>query len=321
MKLYDEGAIRLTDSVSRYLPFLLGTDKSNITLYELLVHESGLPASLNASQLLNLNDPIHRMFSPVPTKEYTLQAADSLYLRVDIHDAAMSQLAGMRLNSKKYLYSCLNFIVLKEVVEAVSHCPMDKYLDSLFYQPMGLKTTAFLPLKKHKKEEIAPTLIKDNLRKSLIQGFVHDPDAALLGGVSGNAGLFSTAKDVATVYQMLLNGGELNGRRYLSAETCHLFTTTTSKSGRRGLGFYKPVTTNPANSPCCASAPASVYGHTGYTGTCCWVDPTNRLIYVFLSNRTFPSDGVNKLARLNIRTNIQETIYQSIKQRQNLATR
>ena len=314
MKLYDEGLIQLNDTLGRFLPFLQGTNKANITLYQLLVHESGLPASLNTSRLLNLNDTLKRQASPVRTEIYSLQMADSLFLQADLRDSALLQIAGMRLNSKKYLYSCLNFILLKEVVEAVSACPMDVFLDSLFYQPMGLHSTAFLPLRSHKKEEIAPTLIKDNLRKGPIQGFVHDPDAALLGGVSGNAGLFSTAGDVALVYQMLLNEGELNGRRYLSAETCKLFTTKTSDSGRRGLGFDKPDLKNPKNSPCCASAPASVYGHTGYTGTCCWVDPTNRLVYVFLSNRTYPSDGVNKLARMNIRTDIQETIYQSIKQ-------
>ena len=141
---------------------------------------------------------------------------------------------------------------------------------------------------------------------------MHDPDAAFFGGVSGNAGLFATAHDVATVYQLLLNNGELDGKRYLSAETCKLFTTVTSASGRRGLGFDKPVSGNPKSNPCCESAPSTVYGHTGYTGTCCWVDPTNQLIYVFLSNRTFPNDGVNKLAKLHIRPKIQEVIYQSI---------
>ncbi len=314
MKLYDEGLIQLDDTLGRFLPFLQGTNKANITLFQLLVHESGLPASLNTSRLLNLNDTLNLQASPLRTETYSLQMADSIFLRADLRDSALLQIAGTRLNGKKYLYSCLNFILLKEVVETVSACPMDVFLDSLFYKPMGLQSTAFLPLRSHKKEEIAPTLVKDNLRKGPIQGFVHDPDAAILGGVSGNAGLFSTACDVALVYQMLLNEGELNGHRYLSAETCKLFTTKTSESGRRGLGFDKPDLKNPKNSPCCASAPASVYGHTGYTGTCCWVDPTNRLVYVFLSNRTYPSDGVNKLARMNIRTDIQETIYQSIKQ-------
>ena len=162
---------------------------------------------------------------------------------------------------------------------------------------MQLNNMAYLPLRTHKREEMAPTLKNDAIRKEEIQGYVHDMDAALLGGVSGNAGLFASAGDVAAVYQMLLNKGEKDGKRYLSTETCNLFTTTISPSGRRGLGFDKPAPPNSKHSPCCISAPKVVYGHTGYTGTCCWVDPQNSLVYVFLSNRTFPYDGVNKLAK------------------------
>ena len=190
---------------------------------------------------------------------------------------------------------------------------MDLFLEKEFYSPMKLNSMSYLPLRTHQKKDIAPTFARDFLRNGVLQGYVHDPDAAFLGGVAGNAGLFATARDVATVYQMLLNRGEIDGKRYLSASTCRIFTTTTSKSGRRYLGFDKPVPSNPKHSPCCISAPSEVYGHTGYTGTCCWVDPVNRLIYVFLSNRTYPNDGINKLAKMDIRTKIQEVIYQSLK--------
>jgi len=176
-----------------------------------------------------------------------------------------------------------------------------------------LNHIAYLPLKTHQQKGIAPTFIKDFLRNGVLQGYAQDPDAAFLGGVAGNAGLFASAGDVATVYQMLLNKGEMDGKRYLKKETCRIFTTTTSKSGRRYLGFDKPVPANPKHSPCCVSAPKEVYGHTGYTGTCCWVDPVNKFVYVFLSNRTYPNDAVNKLAKMNIRTRIQEEIYQSMK--------
>ena len=326
MKLYDEGKIQLTDKISLYLPFLQGTDKENITITELLFHESGLPASLSCSYLAVTKDTSHSihigcinyidtLVSRTPAADYPLQVSDSFYLHKSFHDSAMHKIANARLRSKTYLYSCVNFILLKEIAEAISGTPMDVFLDSSFYKPMELKNTAYLPLRTHPKEQIAPTLKNDGLRNGLIQGYVHDPDAALLGGVSGNAGLFASARDVAKVYQMLLNHGELDGKRYLSAETCRIFTTTTSASGRRGLGFDKPVASNPLHSPCCASAPPEVFGHTGYTGTCCWADPVNNLVYVFLSNRTYPNDGVNKLARLGIRTSIQEVIYQSIKQK------
>ena len=336
MKLYDDGKLKLTDKASAYLTFLRGTDKENITITELLFHESGLPAGLpfhslpleknnTPSFLANTKDSSHYVrlnssklkykedwVSRIPTPEFTMQVGDSFYVHNRLHEAAMKMIAKTYLGSKTYVYSCVNFIVLKEIVESISGTSMDVFLDKKFYQPMKLNNMAYLPLRTHKKEDIAPTIKKDFLRNGMIQGFVHDPDAAFLGGVSGNAGLFATATDVAKVYQMILNNGELDGTRYLSAETCKLFTTTASASGRRYLGFDKSVTTNPQHSPCCASAPAAVYGHTGYTGTCCWVDPVSNLVYVFLSNRTYPDDGANKLAKTGVRTKIQEVIYQSI---------
>jgi CubicO group peptidase (beta-lactamase class C family) len=337
MKLYDEGKLKLTDKASLYLPFLRGTDKENITITDLLFHESGFPAGLSFENLVieknaspsNLASPknyMHyiRMSNPklkykenlvskVPSDEFTLQVSDSFYLQKSVHEGAMKMLANTRLESKTYLYSDLNFILLKEIAETISMTPMDIFLVREFFAPMKLNNIAYLPLRTHKLEDIAPTLKKDYLRNGIIQGYVHDPSAAFLGGVSGNAGLFATAQDVAAVYQMLLNNGELNGNRYLCSETCRLFTTTTSASGRRGLGFDKPVPVNPKNNQFCISAPPATYGHTGYTGTCCWVDPVNRLVYVFLSNRTYPNDGVNKLSKMGIRSKIQEVIYQSMK--------
>ena len=166
--------------------------------------------------------------------------------------------------------------------------PMDAFLAQEFYRPLGLTHTGFCPSTWEKPVRIVPSSVDGFLRKDTLQGFVHDESAAFLGGVSGNAGLFSNAHEQAVLYQMLLNGGEWNGHRFLSAETCRVFTTTLSRTSRRGLGFDKPDKRNPRRSPCCEEAPSSVYGHTGFTGTCAWVDPDNRLVYVFLSNRIFP---------------------------------
>jgi CubicO group peptidase (beta-lactamase class C family) len=333
MKLVDEHKLQITDTLATYLPFLRNTDKGQITIKELLYHESGFPASLSGYNLVlkkntkTMNiDPIKEdqpripdymyatdWLSKKPSAGYSLQVYDSIYIADRYHDSAMAKVARIKLTGKHYLYSCINFILLKEVAEEISGKPMDKFIDSVFYKPMGLTSISYLPLRNHNVGKIAPTMKKDFLRDGMIQGYVQDPDAALFGGVSGNAGLFANAWDVALVHQMILNGGKLNGKRYLSAGTCKLFTTSTFQSGRRGLGYDKPVPTNPSRNPCCESAPAEVYGHTGYTGTCCWVDPVNKLVYVFLSNRTYPDDGINKLARMNIRTRIQEIIYQSLK--------
>jgi len=325
MKLYDTGKLKLTDKASRYLSFLQGIDKENITIKELLFHETGLPASLPFYRLVIDNtsytgslftpamDSTHTLqigenayacttfkykegwVSKYPSEEYPTQVADSFYVSKQFRKPVVEMIANAPLKSKKYLYSCVNFIVLKEIAETISGMPMDEFLNSEYYTPMKLKNIAYLPLRTHNKEDVVPSVKNDFLRGEILQGFVHDESAAFMGGVSGNAGLFSSARDVATVYQMILNGGDLNGKRYLSKKTCTLFTTTTSASGRRGLGFNKPVIADPKNSPCCISAPYAVYGHTGFTGTCCWVDPVNELVYVFLSNRTFPDVWNNKL--------------------------
>jgi len=326
MKLYDMGQLKLTDKASAYLPFLQHTNKENITISELLLHESGLPADLSCYRLATTKEKMHAIHmgctnikykddwvSKIPSLDYSYQVSDSFYLSNRIHDAAMQLIVNKPLRSKTYLYSDVNFLLLKEIAESVSGVPMDLFLANEFYKPMQLKNMAYLPLRTHPVKDIAPTFIKDFLRNGVLQGYVQDPDAAFSGGVAGNAGLFASARDVATVYQMLLNKGEIEGKRYLSKETCTVFTSTTSKSGRRFLGYDKPVPANPKHSPCCISAPPVVYGHTGYTGTCCWVDPVNQFIYVFLSNRTYPNESVNKLAKMGIRTKIQETIYLSMK--------
>ena len=192
---------------------------------------------------------------------------------------------------------------------------MDVYLEKEFYQPMGMTHTLYRPLRKFGKEQIVPTVEKDYLPKGkTLQGEVHDEIASFMGGVSGNAGLFGTAADVAAVYQMLLVGGMYRGKRFLSEATCQLVTTTTSRISRRGLGFDRPDTVNVRKSPCAKSASALVYGHTGFTGTCAWVDPKNRLVYVFLCNRIHPHPWNNKLGSLNIRTDIQEVLYRALKE-------
>ena len=184
-----------------------------------------------------------------------------------------------------------------------------------FYQPLQLKNLSFLPLRTLKPDNIAPTVRFDAFRNAKLQGYVHDPAAAFLGNISGNAGLFGNARDVATMYQLLLNEGTMNGKRFLKAETCRLFMQTVSSGRLSGLGFAKTRPDKPATNPCAASAPQTVFGHTGYTGNCVWVDPSNQLIFVFLSNRTYPADGINKLAKMKIRPRIHEQIYQSFNQK------
>ncbi len=343
MKLYDKGMINLSDRLGDHLPFLKETDKAGITLRELLYHQSGLPSTIffyqAAMDSASYEQPLFRyrrdakrtkqvarntwadpnfrfregLTSPTPSEEYTMQVCEGLWLHRSFKQEYLQEIADAKLQSKRYRYSCVGFILLQQVVETRTGMSLDKYLAQEFYQPMGLKRTGYLPLRSLPKEEVVPSSTDDFLRKTTLQGYVHDESAAFQGGVSGNAGLFSTADEVARIYQMLLNGGELEGKRYLSESTCRLFTTSTSSISRRGLGFDKPDAKNPDKSPCSKNTPASVYGHTGFTGPCVWVDPDNRLIYVFLSNRTYPEAWNNKQFTLDIRTRIQEEIYKAVK--------
>lgn len=342
MKLYDKGRLSLTDRVSDYLPFLMDTDKRNITVRQLLLHESGLPSTIlfyraaidgdsyEGTLFRGKQDVQHSvrigsrtwanpdfayvegLASPVFTDSCTWQLADSLWLNPAFKQRYLQQIAEAPLLSRRYRYSCVGFILLQQLVEARAGMPLDEFLEREFYQPMGLTHTCFRPLQHLPRHVIVPSSVDPFLRKDTLQGFVHDESAAFQGGVSGNAGLFSNAREQALLYQMLLNGGELNGHRYLSVETCRVFTTTLSRISRRGLGFDKPDKRNPRRSPCCEEAPASVYGHTGFTGTCAWVDPEHRLVYVFLSNRIFPYSWNNKLSSLDIRTRIQQAIYKAL---------
>lgn len=339
MKLYDQGRVSLTDRISDYLPYLKGTDKRNITVRELLLHESGLPSTILFYQKAideesygdalfktrrdkqhsvrigqkTWANPNFRFKEGLTARDssatYPLQVTDSLWMHRSFKDSCMQAIADAPLRTRRYRYSCVGFLLLQQLIEERSGLPLDRFLEQEFYGPMGLKHTGFHPLRRSRREDIIPSSVDLFLRKTVLQGVVHDETAAFLGGVAGNAGLFSTAEEVAQICQMLLNGGVWKGHRYLSEETVRLFTTTVSGKSRRGLGFDKPDVSNPDNSPCAPSAPETVYGHTGFTGACAWVDPDNGWVYVFLCNRIYPDPWNNKLMKLDIRTRIQEVLY------------
>lgn len=342
MKLYDEGRLKLEDKLSAHLPLLRNTDKRDITIRELLFHESGLPPhirfymeaidpnSVKGPYSQSWEDEWHKtrvsehgyyssafrfkkgLVAATQSTTHTLPVAEGMWMNKSFKQTALQQIAKCDLGGKRYVYSDLGFILLQQVVESVSKTPLDVYVTREFYEPMGLKRTLFLPLTKYPKSEIMPTAFNDFLRRQDLCGYVHDEAAACLGGVAGHAGLFSTVEETAKIFGMLMNGGEWDGRRYLSEGTCSLFTTQTSAISRRGLGFDKPDGI-PLNSPCSLSTPAEVYGHTGFSGTAAWVDPKNHLIYIFLSNHICPNVWDTKLGDMDIRRNIQEIIYQSLK--------
>ncbi|NDW08140.1 glycoside hydrolase family 3 N-terminal domain-containing protein [Dysgonomonas sp. 520] len=343
MQLFDQKKIGLNDKLSKYVPVLKNTDKANITVREALLHETGMPSfipyympaidtdSYNGKLFNARQTPLYsaefdrttwartdykfkpNLISAVPKKGYDLKIADKLYGNVAYKDTLLDLLANAKLRAtKKYLYSCLNFMLLKEAVEEISKEDLSSFLQKNFYEKLGAYTTTYNPLEKFGKNMIVPTEKDDFLRKQLLQGYAHDEGAAFLGGISGNAGLFSNANDLAKLYQMLLNNGEYGGEHYLSKQTCRTFTITKSSTSRRGLGFDKPDIQNTNSSPTSPSTPVSTYGHTGFTGTSFWIDPDNQLIYIFLSNRVYPKRTNRKLMSLNIRSRIQEEIYNAL---------
>ena len=286
MKLYEEGRVELDGKLSRYLPYLQGTDKENITIRQALSHCAGL------------------------------KAYDNLWQQTSVPDSILLLIAQSQLRpDNSYCYSDFGFMLLADMVKRVSGQPLDQYVKDHFYTPMGLHNTTFLPLHNGLGAmRIAPTEM-DTLRGE-IWGTVHDPNAYAMGGVSGHAGLFSNAGEVAQLMQMLLDGGVYQGQRYLKEETINTFTSRhfAQQGNRRALGFDKQLFNPSKNGQTCPEATQSSYGHTGFTGTMLWVDPEYDLVFVFLSNRTYPSSAENKLARMNVRTDIQSVIYNILKQ-------
>ena len=254
------------------------------------------------------------LISKVKKEGFTTQVARDMYVHDSFQDSIIQAIKDSRMGTRgRYRYGCTNFILLKMAVERAMGQPMDQLLNESFFQGLGTKYLTYNPLQVMDSMRIVPTENDQFIRRQLLRGYVHDEAAAFQGGVSGNAGLFSNANDLAKVLQLYLNDGEYGGEIFLSKETTRLFTHSKSPTSRRGLGFDKPAVGVTKGSPCCEEATASVYGHTGYTGTCFWVDPDNQLFYIFLSNRVHPTRVNNKLGSLDIRTRIQEAIYKAIR--------
>ncbi len=317
MKTYDENKFKLDDKVSTYISELKKSDKKDISIKELLFHQSGLvPSIAFYTKAMSKGKFKSELVSKKPGENYPLKVANGIYLNSSFQDTVVQMIKTSKLGAKKYRYSCINFILLKIMSERLMKQPMDILLQDDFFGPLGAWHTTYNPLQKMDSLQVMPTEKDEIVRHQWIRGYVHDEAAAFQGGVSGNAGLFSNANDLAKVLQLYLNEGEYGGERLLSQSTVRLFTQTKSPTCRRGLGFDKPEVGESNSSPCGSLASPSVYGHTGFTGTCFWVDPDKQLIYIFLSNRVCPTRSNGKLSSMNIRTRIQDAIYQSIESKE-----
>jgi CubicO group peptidase (beta-lactamase class C family) len=277
----------------------------DISLANLMTHHSGLPAGLPVGAYFRrLASPL---YSPVADESYTVPVAEHFFLRRNYLDSMWNDAKALRPDTGHYRYSCVNMILMQRAIDSVNRMPINHYLDSVFYRRLGMQTMGYNPRERFDVQQLVPTS-RDPWRGQMLCGTVHDPTAALMGGVSGNAGLFSNANDLAILGQMFLNGGAYGGEQYLSAETVEAFTQR--QRGHRGWGFDKP----PYSSDylIAPSASPQTYGHTGFTGTCFWVDPENDIIFVFLSNRIHPTPDNQRINQLRIRQRIHQVIYDAL---------
>lgn len=338
----DEYGISVNDKMSKYVSEMRGTDKQNITIKQALFHETGMregfpfygmtidSASVNGRLYSSKKDATYcilqdqntwfnknltwnsQYISEKKDEQHQLQIANGMFIANSFRDEILCKTLALPLkNVGRYRYSCLNFVLLRCVIEAKTKTPLDRYLQTRLFEPLGLTSCTYNP-RQNKNIDLAlvvPTENDQALRRQLLHGYVHDEIAAWSGGVEGNAGLFSNATDLAKILQLMLDNGKYEGQQIISEETCKLFTTTKSNKTRRGLGFDKPDMKVPAKSPCAEEVSGSVYGHTGYTGTCFWVDPSNRMIYIFLCNRICPSRTNRTLMTGDYRTRIQSVLY------------
>jgi CubicO group peptidase (beta-lactamase class C family) len=321
MRLVQDNKIDLNAPFSKYWTGFRGTDKRNMTVRQVLAHCGGLASWIPFWCDTKNPDGTYqeKTLQPDSSGRFPVRVSEGLWRYKSYDKQIYKKIRGEPvLKEKKYVYSDLSFHLWPKIIEKLTGEKYEAYLKDQFYKPLGASTLTYNPLRYFARDQIIPTERDTFFRMELLHGYVHDEGAAMLGGVSGNAGLFGTAEDLAKLFQMYLWKGTYGGKQFLSPKIINEFTRYQYDSVgiRRGLGFDKPAIGNDSLSfedsyPCPSVSPAS-FGHSGYTGTFVWVDPESGLLYVFLCNRVYPTRDNNKLSDLNIRTSILQTLYESI---------
>ncbi|WP_372751256.1 glycoside hydrolase family 3 N-terminal domain-containing protein [Labilibaculum sp.] len=346
MQLSDEGWINVDHSLGEYYSKAKGTSKDSLVLRKILAHEARLlswkPFHWEAVDSSSFNGKLftrtyskqnslkvaeglylarnykfkNGIFSKQFSENYPVQVANNLFIQKGYHDTIMNQILASKFReSNGYKYSDLGFIMMGDMIKEVTGETLDNYVRRHFFTMLGASSLGYEPLKRFRGDRIVPTQKDKFFRKQWIKAYVHDPTAAMLGGVAGHAGMFGNAGDLAKLAQMYLQKGTYGGETYISAETMNKFTSRAfpNSENRRGIGFDKPFfDEDEKGGPTCEQASQSSYGHTGFTGTMIWIDPEYDLVYIFLSNRICPDESNTKLIEMNVRTKIQEQIYKSM---------
>jgi len=321
--LVEEGKLDLDKTMGDYFPFLRKSDKADLTIRKVLAHQARLKNWIPYyKESQKKNGKYKRNTVAVDSsKNYPYRIPGSeLFLHEDYFEDKLAKMIRMSTlyPDEKFVYSDLSFYLFPGLVERMSGQKFESYLSDNFYIPLGVETMGFDPLKRFSKGQIVPTEIDTFFRMSALHGVVHDEGAAMMLGTSGHAGLFSNALDLAKVFQMLLNKGTYAGKRYLNDSTVREFTRCQycELGNRRGLGFDKPLIAYDSIKTSVArlSSPNS-YGHSGYTGTMVWADPDNGLLFIFLSNRVYPTRENGKIYQMNIRPRIHDLVYGLLEER------
>ena len=316
MKMTEEGMIDIDGELSDYLLMLQGTDKDSLQFKEVLAHQSGLQNWIPFYEsTVTENGWDTTIYQSCISEEFPVRVAEGMYVRKGYRHVLMDSIMQSPFQDKSYHYSGLGFYMFKQMIEDINNMSFDEYLYDNFYDELKLNYLRFNPRKYYTLDKIIPTENDTVFRLQQLHGDVHDQGAALLGGVSGNAGLFGNAYNVAVMLQMYLNGGVYGSSVFLENETVDLFNQYhfVADSNRRGLGFDKPLLEFEEHRTNCKDASSSSFGHSGFTGTYAWADPKNGLVYVFLSNRVYPDMYNSKLMDLDIRTNIHQLFYEALK--------
>ncbi len=322
MKLVGEGKLDLDVPFSTYWkPWKRRKDKKEITLREILAHQAGLqPYIVFLNKTLKKNGRFkNRFLRKSRSNRFEKQAFDNIYVKTRFNRKMYRMINRSKVSEDKtYRYSGLTFLLFPKIITDLTGVPYEQYITENFYEPIGAKTLGFLPSTKNYPNHIVPTEMDTIYRHTLTKGWVHDENASLLGGISGNAGLFGTAEDLAKIMQMYLQYGSYNGKQILPEQVVKEFTTVQypENDNRRGLGFDKPLLGNDTLAlndayPAPEVSPES-FGHSGFTGTFVWADPENQLVYIFLSNRVYPNREHRQLYELNIRSAIQQVFYKAL---------
>ncbi|MBC8756435.1 serine hydrolase [Kordia sp. YSTF-M3] len=318
MKLEENKKLALNSELATLLPKFKGTNKDTIKVIEILSHYARLkpwiPFYINTLDSVT-KKPDKKWYSSKKSKTYNIKVAHRLYMNNEYKDSIMQRIIDSDLLERlRYKYSDLPFYILKEYIETTLKLDLNTLTQQYFYKSLGAHNTTYNPLEKFSKKMIVPSEVDDYYRNQTVQGYVHDMGAAMQGGIGGHAGLFSNANDVAKIMQMYMNGGTYGDKKYLDAATIAKFNNCyfCHEDNRRGVGFDKPQLGDVG--PTCGCVSMNSFGHSGFTGTYTWADPDEELVYVFLSNRTYPTMTNRKLIKTDIRTKIQKLIYEAIEE-------